>query len=634
MKREVKIKIQNLADIAFIFLSFLAAIFLRVENFSLLNDEKILMSATISCFATFIAFWSLGLYSNVVRLLTGKILYIILHGAVIGGVVLYILNLLLGGNLPRSIPIIFGIITFITIGGIRFTARNLLRRTLREARAGVIIYGAGEAGMQLLNSLFHDRAYVPIALLDDDPNLHGMSMSGLRVYAPDQLEAVKERTGVKLILLAIANIDSVRRREIVQKMAELDLQIRTIPPMSELVSGNVGINDLRFIQPEDLLGREPVAPILDLFKKNIENKTVMVSGAGGSIGSELCRQILGQHPKSILLYEISEFNLYSIEAELSEIARSLNSETVIIPLLGSVRDRCRLESVLVAFEVQTLYHAAAYKHVPLVEQNVAEGILNNVFGTLTIASAAQEFGVQNFILISTDKAVRPANIMGATKRIAELICQAYSCEPTATVFSMVRFGNVLGSSGSVIPRFRAQLESGGPITLTHKDINRFFMTIPEAAQLVIQAGAMGKGGDVFVLDMGKPVKILDLAKTMVELCGLQPVIVDDLDQFTPERQQIALHFTGLREGEKLYEELLIGSDPSPTTHPRIMTASENYLPLEELTAWLDSLFVACDEADLPRIITLLKQMPLDYEPVGEKIFDLIWDSNTRKKPQK
>ena len=469
-----------------------------------------------------------------------------------------------------------------------------------------------------------------MALLDDDPNLHGMSLGGLKVNPRDKLEELMDKTKAGMILLAIANIKPARRRIILEGMADLKVQIKTIPSMSELIAGNAGISDLRSIQPEDLLGREQVAPITDLIRKNITEKVVMVSGAGGSIGSELCRHILEQQPQSILLYEISEFNLYTIEAELSESARRLNLETVVIPLLGSVNNRSRLESVIAAYGVQTIYHAAAYKHVPLVEENVVEGILNNVFGTLTLASVSQDLGVLNFILISTDKAVRPKNVMGATKRIAELICQAYAQKSTSTIFSMVRFGNVLGSSGSVIPRFRSQIESNGPVTVTHKDITRFFMTIPEAAQLVIQAGAMGKGGDVFVLDMGEPVKILELAQTMIRLAGREPVIVNDLSLCTSQKHEIPIHITGLRKGEKLYEELLIGYDPSPTKHPRIMTASELSLPFDELMTRMDNLLLACRDRDLPNIFETLKDLPLDFIPAGVEIFDLTWNATKRE----
>lgn len=602
------------------------AVFLRLENFSLLSNPSILISLAVSCAATVAFFWFLGFYRVVVRLLTGKVLGIICQGVGFGSVILFGCGLALEASLPRSVPFIFIIVTFLSIGGSRFLARWYLQLAYKKNRTGVIIYGAGEAGLQLLNSLFYDQSYVPVALLDDDPRLHGMSLGGLKVNPRDKLEELLDRTNAGMILLAIANIKPARRRIILDGMADLKVQIKTIPSTSELIAGNAGISDLRSIQPEDLLGREQVAPITELICKNITEKVVMVSGAGGSIGSELCRQILEQRPHSILLYEISEFNLYTIEAELSEITRRLNIETIIIPLLGSVNNRSRLESVITAYSVQTIYHAAAYKHVPLVEENVVEGILNNVFGTLTLASVSQDLGVLNFILISTDKAVRPKNVMGATKRIAELICQAYSQNSTSTIFSMVRFGNVLGSSGSVIPRFRSQIESNGPVTVTHKDITRFFMTIREAAQLVIQAGAMGKGGDVFVLDMGEPVKILELAQTMIRLAGKEPIITNDLSLCVSQKHEIPIHITGLRKGEKLYEELLIGCDPSPTKHTRIMTASELSVPFDKLMAQMDNLLLSCKDRDLPNIFAALKDLPLGFSPDGVEIFDLTWNA--------
>ncbi|MBQ1203151.1 MAG: polysaccharide biosynthesis protein, partial [Loktanella sp.] len=502
---------------------------------------------------------------------------------------------------------------FLGIGATRFVVKNLFRAPYGNSRKPVIIYGAGESGRQLVNALNHGREYRPVALVDDDPKLQNMTMGSLRVLSPVCLSDLISTTGAQVILLAMPSIGRSRRRDIVTELEDLHVEIKTIPGIADIISGDAEISELRSISPEDLLGRDPVDPDPLLMARNITDRVVMVSGAGGSIGSELCRQILILRPHTLILYEFSEFALYTIEAELSETATQLGIQTKITAVLGSVQNRQRLDVTLRTTKVHTIYHAAAYKHVPLVEDNVVEGVRNNVFGTLAIAAAAHKHGVKNFILISTDKAVRPTNIMGATKRIAELICQAYALENASTTFSMVRFGNVLGSSGSVIPKFRAQIASGGPITVTHTEINRYFMTIPEAAQLVIQAGALGRGGDVFVLDMGEPVRILDLAMTMVKLHGLTPYFVDQTDPELPVAGDIPICVTGLRKGEKLYEELLIGNNPSKTVHPRIMTASEISLPMSTLMPALDRLQIACDSSDIRGIVAIIHQLPVAYK---------------------
>lgn len=576
---------------------------------------------------TLISLYYFGLYRVLVQFITGKILFIVGQGAVVAAVSLYVSGIVFNANLPRSVPIIFSLLVFLSIGSLRFFVRSLFRNPNQLQKRPVIIFGAGDAGLQLLNSLFHGRDYAPIALVDDDPQLQYLAVAGLTVYPPSQIPRLLEETGARVILLAIPSLTRARRREIVASLQNLQVEIKTIPGISEIISGKAEISELRTVSAEDLLGRDPVSPDPALLRKNIMGRAVMVSGAGGSIGSELCRQILNQEPSLLVLYESSEFALYSIEAELSTLAAKMGSPTKIVPILGAVQHRLHCERCIKAFGVETIYHAAAYKHVPLVEENVIEGIKNNVLGTLVITEAAQKCGVANFILISTDKAVRPTNIMGASKRIAELICQAYARELPSTVFSMVRFGNVLGSSGSVIPRFRAQIESGGPVTVTHKDINRYFMTIREAAQLVIQAGAMGQGGDVFVLDMGEPVKILDLAISMVKLHGLTPYLVDGPDQISAEKGDIPICITGLRKGEKLYEELLIGRNPRPTEHPRILTASEISLPLDDLMMSLDRLLKACESFDLPTIISLLNELPLDYSPLHDGIADTLWNAS-------
>jgi FlaA1/EpsC-like NDP-sugar epimerase len=611
----------------------MGAMLLRLESTAFLDRSEVWMTLLIGVFVALIAFRFQGLYRVLVRYVTGKILIAAGKGAVIAAVALYVAGITLDASLPRSVPIIFAVFVFLFVGGLRFMMRKILRKPNQSNKRPALIYGAGEAGIQLLNSLFHGRDYTPVALIDDDPSLQNLAIGGLRVFAPDQISRLAGETGAQVVLLAIPSISRNRRREILGELGALQLEIKTIPGLSDIISGKAKISELRTVSAEDLLGRDPIAPYPELLGKTITDRVVMVSGAGGSIGSELCRQILSQKPSTLVLYEVSEFALYTIEAELSGTAKKMQYQTTVFPILGSVQHSRRLERVIKKFGVQTIYHAAAYKHVPLVEENVVEGILNNVFGTLAITLAAKNLGVESFTLISTDKAVRPTNIMGATKRTAELICQAHAQEASPTLFSMVRFGNVLGSSGSVIPRFRDQIEIGGPVTVTHKDITRYFMTIPEAAQLVIQAGALGQGGDVFVLDMGEPVKILDLAMTMVGLHGLQPYIVDHPGQFLPEKGDIPVCFTGLRKGEKLYEELLIGNNPSPTQHPRIMTASEDLLPMSELMALLDRLFQACENADLPAIIAILHELPLEYAPLSDEISDLLWGAELANKEQ-
>lgn len=624
LNRRSKVALQMAADTVLIALAFIAAKAFRLGTLDFLSTPETWLAVGISVVATLAAFYRWGLYRSLVRYVTGRVLVTIGKGAIASAIFLLAASYVTQLWMPRSVPFINAVFVFLWVGGLRFLVRQFFRQPAHTGKRPVIIYGAGEAGLQLLNSLFHGRDYQPVALVDDDPNLQKLSVGGLNVFAPTEIARLAEETGSEEILLAVPNITRARRREIVALLEGLNLEIKTIPGITEIISGKAKISELRTVTAEDLLGRDPVAPDPELLRQDIVGKVVMVSGAGGSIGSELCRQILSQGPTTLVLFEVSEFALYAIEAELSETAKRLDLPVRIAPILGSVQHTRRIEAAIKAFGVQTIYHAAAYKHVPLVEENVVEGIRNNVFGTLAIATAARNQGVENFILISTDKAVRPTNVMGATKRIAELICQAQAQEGSRTNFSMVRFGNVLGSSGSVIPRFRAQIEAGGPVTVTHQDINRYFMTIPEASQLVIQAGAMAKGGDVFVLDMGEPVRIMDLAISMIKLHGLTPYIVEHPDDNFPDRGDIAICVTGLRKGEKLYEELLIGNNPARTRHPRIMTASEVSLPMTELSQRLDRLMAACETFDLPAILNLLHDLPLDYQPRSREVSDLVW----------
>jgi len=528
-------------------------------------------------------------------------------------------------GVPRTVGLIQPPLLLLAVAATRVLARNWLSDAYRgivapygtqPAQPLALIYGAGSAGQQLAAALADNADLRVVGFLDDDRRLHGGTIRGLRVYSPDTLPARVRQLHVSTVLMAIPSASRKRRNEILQSILEAHVAVRTLPSLMDLAHGRVQTSDLRELDIDDLLGRDAVPPDRQLLGKNITDKVVLVTGAGGSIGSELCRQILKGRPDTLLLVERSEYALYAIHGELQQ-ALALEPGSVgngirIVPLLASVREAPRMREIMSTWRPHTVYHAAAYKHVPLVEHNAAEGVKNNVFGTLVTAQVAVECGVEDFVLVSTDKAVRPTNIMGTTKRVAEMILQALAESPTGgprrTRFCMVRFGNVLGSSGSVVPLFRRQIRDGGPITLTHADITRYFMTIPEAAQLVIQAGAMASGGDVFVLDMGEPVRIIDLARRMVELCGLTVC-----DEQNPEGD-IAIRITGLRPGEKLYEELLIGDNPLATTHPRILKAHEDFLPWPELHKRLDALNGALEDNNVPYIRELLQHMVHDYRP--------------------
>jgi FlaA1/EpsC-like NDP-sugar epimerase len=521
-------------------------------------------------------------------------------------------------GVPRTVGILQPLLLLIAIGLSRMWTRywlgNAYQRLLsRSALAKVLIYGAGASGRQLAGALANSSELNVVGYLDDDRHLHGSIMGGLPIYNPADLPGIVEASDIRDVLLALPNATRQRRNEILEDMRKARVVVRTMPDLTALAQGLISITDLRELDIEDLLGRNIIAPDQALLDRNIRDKVVLVTGAGGSIGSELCRQILKNRPASLLLVEQNEYGLYAIHGELEKSALTIgNTDIRVIPFLASVRDGQRLSQIMAAWKPHTVYHAAAYKHVPLVEYNPTEGIKNNVLGTVAAARAAQDSGVENFVLISTDKAVRPTNIMGASKRLAEMVLQAIDAEGPAggprTNFSMVRFGNVLGSSGSVVPLFRQQIRDGGPVTLTHPEITRYFMTIPEASQLVIQAGAMSAGGDVFVLDMGEPVKIADLARRMVELSGLS---VRDDDN--PEGD-IELKITGLRPGEKLYEELLIGDDPQPTPHRRIMRAREDFLAWPDLSKRLEALEKALDDNDIPLARTMLETLVSGYTP--------------------
>lgn len=567
-----------------------------------------------------------GLYRAIFRYSGAAAMVALVKAYIVFSLVFFLIFSLIGvAGVPRSIGLVAPLLIFTTIGATRMLARYWLGGLyLGLLKAGempqVLIYGAGRAGREVAAAMANNHGMVVRGFLDDDVQLHRSVLNGLPIYSPAELSLLVHDRGITDVLLAMPSTSRSRRSEIVRMIESLHLQlhVRTLPCLSGLAQGRVKVQDIHELDIEDLLGRDPVPPRLDLLDKSIRGKAVLVTGAGGSIGSELCRQIVLLQPVTLLLVDSSEHALYAIHQELSS-AAGIGAVRV-LPLLASVRDEARMREIMRAWRPQTVYHAAAYKHVPLVEHNPAEGVRNNVIGTLVTARTAQEFGVRDFVLISTDKAVRPTNIMGASKRIAEMVLQGLATDKGSTCFSMVRFGNVLGSSGSVVPLFRQQIRDGGPITLTHPDITRYFMTIPEAAQLVIQAGAMATGGDVFVLDMGEPIRIYDLATRMIELAGMTV-----RDESNPEGD-IELVITGLRPGEKLYEELLIGDNPAPTEHVRIMKAHEEVLAWPQLCQRLAELEAALAANDVTRIRELLAYLVSGYAPQSD-IVDWVFVEN-------
>lgn len=545
-----------------------------------------------------------GLYREVLRYMGPQAALAILKGVTLSVALLGVVALL-GDvrDLPRSVLILYWMNGLLYLGGSRILLRAMLQSLIRRqhGRVPVVIYGAGAAGAQLVSALDMSPDYVPVAMVDDDASLWGSTVAGLQVHSPVLLEELITDSNVHHVLLALPTASRERRRAIIRRLEPFPVRVKTVPNLVDLATGRAALDDIRDVEIEDLLGRDPVAPDRTLLSACIYQKNVLVTGAGGSIGSELCRQIALLSPRRLVLYEISEFALYQIERELREMLERSATEVELVPMLGSVLNRVRLQEVMRAFEIETVYHAAAYKHVPLVEHNVLEGVRNNTLGTWHAAMAAQAVGVETFVLISTDKAVRPTNIMGASKRLAELVLQGLAAEGSETTFCMVRFGNVLGSSGSVVPLFREQIRQGGPVTITHPEITRYFMTIPEAATLVLQAGAMAEGGDVFVLDMGEPVKIVDLARQMIRLMGLEV-----RDQEHPNGD-IEIVFTGLRPGEKLYEELLIGDNVTGTKHPMIMRAMESSLTWAEVEQLLVRLNKAYERFDCAEVEAVLAE---------------------------
>jgi len=610
--RRIKRAVTLLFDFIVITLALWVAFSLRLGEFYWPEGSVIWLFAVAPFIATPI-FIKLGLYRAIIRYIGFHSLWVVVKAVSLYSLLIAFFVLLAGIEVvPRSVHIINWLVTLFMVGGSRMLVRWWLAGAVPanvSATRNVVVYGAGSSGTQVLDQLSIKNGMKVVAFIDDEPSLLGRQIRDIRVRPFSHLSRLIERHGVKDVLLAMPSVSRSRRNQIIALLEPYPVTVKTLPTLAEIAEGEVTVDDIRDVEIEDLLGRDQVLPKVSLMAKNIHNKVVMVTGAGGSIGAELCRQILQQKPKEIVLFEHSEFALYMIEHDLKN--QPISEEVVIKPVLGSVTDSDRVLLACQAAHVETVYHAAAYKHVPLVEQNPREAIKNNILGTLYTAEAALKSKVKDFILISTDKAVRPTNTMGASKRMAELVLQALSNKHrgvSATQFAMVRFGNVLGSSGSVIPLFKKQIKEGGPVTVTDPKIIRYFMTIPEAAQLVIQAGAMAKGGDVFVLDMGDPVKILELAKRMIHLSGLE-VKEDD----TPHGD-IEIKFTGLRPGEKLYEELLIGNDVKNTDHEKIMRANESMIPWEELNVLIRRLQQAINDNDDVEIRAVLSEAVVGYKP--------------------
>lgn len=640
--RRQKRLIQIAADIVLVWFALWLGFFFRVGLDERIEpfDEHLWLFLTAPVVAIPI-FIRCGMYRAVMRYIGNDALVAIFKAVTLSALVLSLImywNQYSGALIPRSAIFNYWWLSLMMVGGLRLAMRQFflgdwygaIRHVPFISKRGnlprVAIWGAGTAGNQLVNALRMGRVMNPVAFIDDDPHLSNQIISGLKVYRPKRIQQMLEESDVQEVLLAIPSATRARRREVLEFLEQFPVHVRSVPSFMDLASGRVTVDDIQEVDIADLLGREVVPPRQELFERCIRGKVVLVTGAGGSIGSELSRQILTNEPTTLILFEHSEFNLYSVHDELQRRIEVESLPVTLLPMLGSVRNFKHMEDVMRAWKVDTVYHAAAYKHVPMVEHNIAEGVLNNVLGSLCTAQAALAAGVENFVLISTDKAVRPTNVMGSTKRLAEMVLQALSQESAPalmhdsdvvhrvnkTRFTMVRFGNVLGSSGSVIPRFYEQIRRGGPVTVTHPNITRYFMTIPEAAQLVIQAGSMGQGGDVFVLDMGEPVKIVDLAEKLIRLSG------SSVRSEKNPHGEIAIEFSGLRPGEKLYEELLIGDEGvTPTDHPMIMRANEEYLSWEELKRVIQQLLDAIRSDDYTRVRQLLRETVSGYVPECE-----------------
>ena len=613
LNRKLKQLIQIFIDIFVICFSFVTSMLLRLDSFDFLYDIQSFYILFFIFPLTILYFLYLGLYQAIIRYLATKVVIKIVIGSFISALMMLAISQILNFPVPRSVPFIYAVIMVIVLSSIRFSIQALLLSNNKVKNKNVLIYGAGEAGILLLNTLYRSNEFRVINFIDDSKDLDGKEIGGIKIFSPDKIDTLLNKYNINSILLAIPSLSNFEKKSIISKLEKYGLEIQAVPNVKDIISGKSEIRDLKPVSVLDLLSREQVSPKLELMNKNIKNKNVFVSGAGGTIGSEIARQVIDFSPKSLILLDMSEFSLFKINNEIKDYAFSKKIEVKIIPILCSVLNKNRINDILKNYNIHTLFHAAAYKHVPLLEENIIEGVLNNVIGTKTIVESCIEHKVENFTLISTDKAVRPTNVMGASKRVSEMICQSLA-ENNDTKISIVRFGNVLESSGSVVPFFKNQIEKGGPVTVTHKEITRYFMTIQEAASLVIQSSNLSEGGEVFVLDMGEPIKVLDLAKKMINLCGLKYYISGEKRLDNSNANEIEIKITGLRRGEKLYEELLVNDNCVNTKHERIFSANENFLQKEKIASLINDIIIASDKNDIKMIKKILVDSELGYNP--------------------
>ena len=607
LKRTIKIMLQVFSDFILICFTFFLSMYLRLDSIQFLYTKDFWVTLIMVAPVTLIFFFRLEFYKTIIRYISYHVLKKVFYGVAFSSFSILLISQSLNLFVPRSVPFIYFAIMIILISGIRFSLNILYHKIQLDRRKNTAIYGAGDAGRQLLNFLKNNNEYKPLFFFDDNKSMHSKNIMGLVVYSFENASRLLKRNKVTTVLLAIPSLSHSEKQKIISNLEKLDLEIKSTPNLSQILNEKNKIPDLKTISMDELIGREPITPIKTLLTPNIQNKTVMVSGAGGSIGAELCKQISIIKPKHLIILDNSEFNLYQIERTILE----LNKNLKVTPILASVQDEKRIENVLKSFNVDTIYHAAAYKHVPLLEKNITEGIKSNIFGTQNLVKKSIKYKVKNFILVSSDKAVRPTNYMGATKRVSEMICLSNHRAQKITKFCIVRFGNVIGSSGSVIPLFQEQINKGGPITVTHKKIKRYFMTISEAAELVIQSGALNNGGDIFILDMGDQINIFSIAERMAKLNGYKPYLYKEKKPDSSKHIQIKI--IGLRPGEKMFEELFKTDHSFNTIHPRIMRASEECMNLKTTDRLINDLLKSVRVNDIKLMKEALKKFDNDFK---------------------